>query len=101
MTQRIQKAAAFRDLLERNRTVWSVLERAPAVMEGLGIAEWYIGAGCLTQSAWNALSALPPMQHIKDIDVVYYDAEDLWSRPRPGSTPPFVPLSGTFPAAST
>lgn len=39
----------------------------------LGIDNYYIGAGCITQTVWNYLSDYPLNYGIKDIDFVYYD----------------------------
>ncbi|WP_150272953.1 nucleotidyltransferase family protein [Paenibacillus tepidiphilus] len=38
---------------------------------------YYIGAGCLVQTVWNGLSGRQPDYGIGDIDIIYYDGEDL------------------------
>ncbi|MEK4044541.1 nucleotidyltransferase family protein [Paenibacillus sp. FSL H8-0048] len=38
---------------------------------------YYIGAGCLAQTVWNELTGRAPEYGISDIDIVYFDAEDL------------------------
>lgn len=38
---------------------------------------WYLGAGCICQSAWNYLSGKEILSGIKDYDLVYYDAGDI------------------------
>ena len=43
----------------------------------LGLPNYYIGAGCLTQTVWNHISGHPHGYGIKDIDIVYCDSTDL------------------------
>jgi hypothetical protein len=63
----------FRNLLEKNRIVTSILDGAPL----LELPDWYLGAGCLPQTVWNKLHGFPPTAHIKDYDLVYFDGSDL------------------------
>lgn len=60
----------FLDIICRNEHVRDVLERAPL----LGLAQYYIGAGCLVQTVWNVISYYDINHGIKDIDIVYYDS---------------------------
>lgn len=46
-------------------------------VQDLEITNYYIGAGCITQTIWNYLSNLPLDYGIKDIDFVYFDDSDL------------------------
>lgn len=39
--------------------------------------EWYLGAGCLSQTVWNYLLGNKIGKGIGDYDLVYYDAGDL------------------------
>jgi hypothetical protein len=51
-----------------------------AVLDGagsLGLPGWYLGAGALAQTVWNAAHQLPPEHGIADYDLVYFDAADL------------------------
>ena len=41
--------------------------------------DYYIGAGCITNTVWNDISGYPLEYGISDIDFVYYDSEDLTS----------------------
>jgi hypothetical protein len=59
-------------IISQNSVVHEILTRAPK----LNIKNYYIGAGCITQSVWNCLSGMPPEHGVKDIDFVYFD-EDL------------------------
>lgn len=43
----------------------------------LDINNYYIGAGCITQTVWNYLFNKPLDYGIKDIDFVYFDDKDL------------------------
>ena len=43
----------------------------------LNLENYYIGAGCITQTVWNYLSGYPAHHGIKDIDFVYYDSKNL------------------------
>ncbi|WP_040210244.1 nucleotidyltransferase family protein [Clostridium polynesiense] len=43
----------------------------------LGIDNYYIGAGCITQTVWNYLSNNSLDYGIKDIDFVYFDDNNL------------------------
>lgn len=38
---------------------------------------YYVGAGCLVQTVWNTLTGRAADYGVKDIDLVYYDADDL------------------------
>jgi hypothetical protein len=60
-------------IVVQNQPISDVLTRAAS----LHIDQYYIGAGCITQSVWNYLSGFPLDYGIKDIDFVYYDESDL------------------------
>lgn len=57
------------EILMSSELVHSAVERASQ----LNIENYYIGAGCITQTVWNYLSEYPLDYGIKDIDFVYYD----------------------------
>lgn len=38
---------------------------------------YYIGAGCITQTVWNDLTNRPLNYGITDIDIIYFDNQDL------------------------
>jgi len=67
------QADALREMLTRNSAIGAIVERASE----LDLPAWYLGAGCIAQTAWNVLSGFPPGQHIGDYDLVYYDGADL------------------------
>lgn len=60
-------------MLKQNKTLQIILDRAGS----LGMPNWYVGAGCISQTVWNILHGFDPEQHIKDYDLVYYEAEDI------------------------
>jgi hypothetical protein len=68
-----EQVDALRGLLARNIAIGNILDRAPE----LGLPHWYLGAGCIAQTAWNLLSGFPAGRAIEDYDLVYYDATDL------------------------
>lgn len=61
------------EMLKQNKTLQIVLDRA----ELLGMPNWYLGAGCISQTVWNILHGFDPEKNIKDYDLVYYDASDI------------------------
>lgn len=64
---------ALRAILENSPVLWSVIQGA----EQLGLSDYYIGAGCIAQTVWNHQNGLPPLYGISDVDIVYYDGDDL------------------------
>jgi len=64
---------AFQELLSRNEVLTEVLSRSAS----LGLPGWYLTAGCLFQTVWNAVTCRAPGDGIKDYDLFYYDAADL------------------------
>jgi len=67
-----QEAELLLSILNQSPVIKHVLERAPQ----LPTPNWYLGAGCLTQTVWNYYHGYALDAHIKDCDLVYYD-EDL------------------------
>ena len=59
--------------LRGSSVLWECLER----LAGLGLPDWYLGAGCIAQTVWNAAHGKPAAADIDDYDVVYFDARDL------------------------
>lgn len=51
----------------------ALLERAPS----LDLPDWYLGAGCIAQTVWNARHGFDLTFGIKDDDLVYCDPDDL------------------------
>lgn len=62
----------LRKALEGNGILFEVLSRGWE----LGIGNYYVGAGAVTQTVWNFLFGYPPAHGIKDIDFVYFDGSE-------------------------
>lgn len=60
-------------IFSRNRLLMDIFRRA-RFMEPF---PYYIGAGCLVQTVWNELTGRAPEYGIGDIDLIYFDPEDL------------------------
>jgi hypothetical protein len=60
-----------------------VLARSPIVATivdrwlQIGLPDCWLVAGCLAQTVWNDAFGLPATHGISDIDLVYFDGEDL------------------------
>jgi hypothetical protein len=61
------------NILIQSKPISTAIERA----QGLGIENYYLGAGCITQTVWNYLSGRHLEYGIKDIDFVYFDEANL------------------------
>jgi hypothetical protein len=59
-------------VLRANPVVAAVLDRVSFV----GLPDWYLGAGAVAQTVWNAAHGFAADHAIKDYDVVYFDASD-------------------------
>ena len=68
-----QQLAHLRAALRRNRTLTDVLARAAR----MDLPGWYLVAGCLYQTVWNAVTGQPPEAGILDYDLAYFDDSDL------------------------
>jgi uncharacterized protein len=72
-----EQLAAFERLVLANDFVATLLDRLVAV----AAPDWYLTAGCLTQTVWNGLAGRPPAEGIKDYDVIYHDPAESPERP--------------------
>jgi hypothetical protein len=61
----------LKEIIRLNFVLEDVFQQAPL----LNLEQYYIGAGCITQSIWNYLCGFPLDTGIKDIDFVYYDSD--------------------------
>jgi hypothetical protein len=52
-----------------NPHVSALIDRLPA----LELADAWLVAGCLYQSAWNSRSGRPPAENLRDYDIFYFD----------------------------
>jgi hypothetical protein len=64
----------LREIIYHSEHLWGILSRNREI----NLPNWYLGAGCITQTVWNWLSGRDAlMAHIKDVDIVYFDPSDL------------------------
>jgi hypothetical protein len=70
----ISETETFLTLALANRWNGEVLAR----IEMLGLADWWLTAGCLAHPLWNARHGLPPEHGIVDYDVFYFDQDTSW-----------------------
>lgn len=64
----------FLGIVLTDPTVAAVLERAPA----LGVTDWWLTAGVLFQTVWNAVTGRRRGTGIRDADFFYFDADTSW-----------------------
>ncbi len=64
----------FLGIVLADPTVRGILDRAPE----LGLADWWLTAGVLFQSVWNALTGRPPGTGVRDADLFYFDPDTSW-----------------------
>lgn len=68
----------YEDLLVETLSKNEPLIRVLKVLKELNLPfEYYIGAGCITNTVWNEISGYPLEYGISDIDIVYYEPEDI------------------------
>ena len=64
----------FLTIVFRNPIIEALLDE----LSGLGLADAWIVAGCLTQSVWNVQTGRPIDHGIDDYDVFYFDPDLSW-----------------------
>ena len=64
----------FLGIVLADPTVRAVLDRAPA----LGVGDWWLTAGLLFQTVWNACTGRPAGTGIRDADLFYFDPDTSW-----------------------
>ncbi len=65
------------NMLERQlekliRNTPELMETAQACIE-VGLPDYYIAGGSVTQLIWNSLSGESPLKNVKDFDIIYFD----------------------------
>lgn len=61
------------EIINKNKILIQVFDK----MKNFNFESYYIGAGCITQSIWNELTNRPLHYGIGDIDIIYFDDQDL------------------------
>lgn len=70
----------YEDLLVRTISKSEPINKVLQTLKDLNLPfEYYVGAGCITNTIWNDISGYPLEYGISDIDIVYYDEDDLGS----------------------
>lgn len=64
---------ALGSILHQSEVIHTVLDRA----ERMHLPQWYLGAGSIAQTVWNYLCGNDLAAHIQDLDLVYFEIEDL------------------------
>ncbi len=73
LSTRIEAVKRLRRILEQNPFITEILVRA----DRLDAPNWYLAAGCISQTVWNDSHEFPSTANIKDYDLVYFDESDL------------------------
>ena len=63
----------FIAIIKKNHVLMEVL----TYLEKLSLPDCYVAAGCVFQTVWNTLDENDCMFQIKDIDIIYYDQNNL------------------------
>ena len=64
---------SLRTALGQSPIISEALKRA----ESLDLPSWYLGGGCIAQTVWNHISGIPPHSYIEDLDLAYFDPDDV------------------------
>ncbi len=67
------QAERLASVLESSALLAPVLSRWPDI----GLPNGWLAAGAVAQTIWNVAHRYPPEANIRDIDLVYFDADDL------------------------
>ena len=54
-----------------------LLEQILKIASESRLNDWHLCAGCLTQTVWNVLNGYTYDRGINDVDLIYFDADDL------------------------
>ena len=76
------QADLLRPILARSPIVATVVDR----WSEIALPDCWLVAGCLAQTVWNDAFGQPAMHGISDIDLVYFDGNDLSQETEAGHT---------------
>lgn len=51
--------------------------KLPRSTHKIPLPDSWLAAGAVTQTVWNHIFGFPPVYGIQDVDIVYFDADDL------------------------
>ena len=60
-------------ILKKNKDLMNILN----YISEINLPNFYIAAGCIFQTIWNYFDNKPLNYGIKDIDIIYYDKDDI------------------------
>ena len=63
----------FISILKQNKDIMSILD----YLSEIKLPNFYIASGSVFQTIWNHLDNKPLNHNIKDIDIVYFDTDNL------------------------
>ena len=63
----------LRDALSQNRWIEEILTR----FDEIDLPDSWLVAGCVAQTIWNLRCKQPAELGIKDVDLIYFDVQDL------------------------
>ena len=79
----IKNSVKYKSIEEQSKIIIKILKQNKDLMkvlnyiEKLRLPNFYIAAGSIFQTIWNFLDNKPLNDSIKDIDIIYYNQEDL------------------------
>ena len=74
---RVESSNDLRLQLEQIVTGTSWLMRALEAVRSVGLPDWYLAAGAIRNTVWDALHGLPSPGPLGDLDVIYFDQTDM------------------------
>lgn len=64
----------FISIIKQNKDLMLILD----YISSINLENYYIAAGAVFQTIWNYYDNNPLNYNIKDIDIIYYDSNNLW-----------------------
>ena len=66
-----EQVSILHEIIKLDDELYSILVR----LSKLDLPNYYMGAGCITQSVWNSLYSCEIGYGISDVDIVYFDSD--------------------------
>lgn len=79
----LKKNMQYKSIEEQNKLFIKIISKNKDLMDiikylnKINLPNFYIAAGCVFQTIWNYLDNKPLNDKVKDIDIVYYEKNDL------------------------
>ncbi|MCA1063741.1 nucleotidyltransferase family protein [Rossellomorea aquimaris] len=88
----------YEDLLVEMISKSEELNRLLHILKNMNLPfDYYVGAGCITNTIWNDISDYPLEYGISDVDIVYYDPRDMTPEGEKKLKDQLCSLLGDFP----